>query len=137
MDRAARASRSAAGTVNRNVDMRRTFALALLLLAGCASTQPEPPQRRPVITRLPAAEQSDDTTYVSKVEQVSIEVTTGFCQTGDRMPTARNGALDQPGASIPTAPALGALPYIPNACPVTAGPLARRSVVVTYPKERP
>lgn len=114
--------------------MRRTPALCLLLLAGCASAQGEPAQPRPVITRISSAAQVIDTLYAVKMQPGRVAVL-GACHTGDRMPTARSGRLDQPRATIPTAPALGSLPYIPNACPVTAGPLARKSVTVVYPRK--
>lgn len=112
--------------------MKKTSALGLLLLAGCASAQAEPAQPRPVITRISSAAQEHDPVYVVKVQPARFAVA-GACHTGDRMPTARGGPLDRPRATIPTAPTLGSLPYIPNACPVTAGPLARRSVPAAYP----
>jgi hypothetical protein len=116
--------------------MRKTPALCLLLLAGCASAQTEPARPGPVITRIPLAAEVNDTVHAVKVQPARVTVV-GACHTGDRMPTARNGPLDRPSATIPTAPALGSLPYIPNACPVTVGPLAKPSVPVVYPKEEP
>ncbi|HLM67545.1 MAG TPA: hypothetical protein VK358_08470, partial [Longimicrobium sp.] len=98
--------------------MRKAIVLALPLLAGCASAAAETgPQRAPVIRRVAT------TTYVvgdSSKTGTIIPLVDAPCHTGDRMPTGRLdlGQL----APMPSARPQGALPYIPNLCPVIAAP---------------
>jgi hypothetical protein len=115
--------------------MRKTSALWLLLLAGCAAAQAEAArQPRPVIRHLSTPAEVNDTISIVKVPRASFRIANGPCRTSDPMPTGRFRPLDQPRAAMPTAPLLGPLPYIPNACPVTVGPLAGKSVPAAYPR---
>jgi hypothetical protein len=104
--------------------MRKAIVLALPLLAGCASAAAEPAsQPGPVIRRV-----ATTTTYVlgdSTKTGTIVPLVDAPCRTGDRMPTARLdfGQL----APMPSALPQGAIPYIPNVCPVIALPGARAS----------
>jgi hypothetical protein len=115
--------------------MRHTSAVALLLLAGCAtaprqaSMEPEP--QRHVIRPAPgtASLTVTDSAKRATIRQTRIEIVNGACQTNDPMPTGHYGPSMLPSSlAIPNAQTLRPPAYIPNACPVTAGPLATQSV---------
>lgn len=111
--------------------MRTTLSICLAVAAaGCASTRsPEP--------RASSVQAGDVPVLLAdSVKHTRIEVMNTACETHD--PMAVRLPLSVPGEVAPkNAPAPGAmpngatphpLPYIPNACPVTAGPLAERNV---------
>jgi hypothetical protein len=111
--------------------MRISFVLVLPLLAGCASAQaetaqPSAPASQPgIITRIGTSEGT--VPAGEKIRAVPATVTVaGACQTGDRMPVARLDADET--APMPTTQPGRALPYIPNACPVTVTPAQKPAV---------
>lgn len=115
--------------------MRKTFLLALPLLAGCASAAAKPSSRpgpviRPVATAYYVADDSAGMTKIPSTRAVQIPLTDGPCRTGDRMPTGRLdfGALPP----MPSARPSGALPYIPNVCPVLVQPGIEANSPVIY-----
>ena len=126
--------------------MRTTSAFCLLLLAGCAAAQPrQTPQpqtgpRQPVIRLAPgiASATIPDSAKWVQVIPARIQVVTGACQTNDPMPTALYDpntlppSLAMPNGQTPYPPA-----YIPNACPVTVGPLAQQSRPASFTKVYP
>ena len=104
--------------------MRIASASCLVLLAGCATAQAEPPRQQPapVIRHIATSEGALTARAAAKKATVANEA----CQTNDPMPVAgRSSGVPAP---MPGAPVLGAVPYIPNACPVTV-PLARTAPV--------
>jgi hypothetical protein len=116
--------------------MRETSAFFLLLLAGCAAAQP--PEPRPLSIRLApgiASVTIPDSAQWVPVQSARLKIVNGACQPNDPMPTGHFGrvmlppSLPMPNASTPHPPA-----YIPNACPVTAGPLANRNVPAANPR---
>lgn len=123
--------------------MRHTSAVALLLLAGCAATprqtSPEPlsepePQRHDIRLAPGIASLTipDSAQWVT-VKPARITIVNGACQTNDPMPTRHYGPSTlPPSLPMPNMPTLTSPAYIPNACPVTAGPLAKQSVPAVY-----
>lgn len=119
--------------------MRRSFVLVLPLLAGCAAAQAEtaqPPasESRPVITRIGTSE-GREPAGVKTPSVVAVQVPVSVaeaCQTGDRMPVARLDADEA--APMPSAQPARALPYIPNACPVTVAPAQKPAVPAVHPR---
>jgi hypothetical protein len=117
--------------------MHRSFVLVLPLLAGCASAraenaQPSAPATQPIITRIGTSEGTEPAGV--KIRAVPVPVTVAeACQTGDRMPVARLDADEA--APMPSAQPPRALPYIPNACPVTVAPAQQPPVPVVHPRE--
>lgn len=121
--------------------MRNTSAVVLLLLAGCAtaprqaSMEPEP--QRHVIRLAPgiASLTIPDSVQRVTVKPARITIVNGACQTNDPMPTGQFGPSTlPPSQAMPNAQTLRPLAYIPNACPVTAGPLAKQSVPAVFPR---
>ncbi|HEX6036511.1 hypothetical protein [Longimicrobium sp.] len=112
--------------------MRKALPICLLVAAGCASAGAPEPQGFS-IRRLSS---STPVITADRVKHRLVQVSTA-CETNDRMavgaPVARASgtppttqAPRRPGV-MPNAGTSGSLSYIPNACPVTAGPLANRS----------
>lgn len=108
--------------------MRKVLPICLVVLAGCASAQPPAFSIRRVQSATPVIH-ADRVAY--RIEKVSTA-----CRTNDPMAvgapltrsrSARPQMAPSPGA-MPNGAPRRALPYIPNACPVTAGPLAQRHV---------
>jgi hypothetical protein len=137
--------------------MQRSKYLCLLLLAGCASasvtpeSQPQPQSRQDVIRRAPgiASVTIPDSVQRVKAQPARFRIVSAACQTNDPMPNASPGStLVPPGqpritpgapnnvpGTMPNAPMLQSIPYIPNACPVTAGPLANQSLPAVLQRE--
>ena len=114
--------------------MRRSFVLALPLLAGCASARAETaqssaPATQPLITRIGTSYGTEPA--VEKIRAVTVTVAAA-CPTGDRMPVARLDADEA--APMPSAQPTRALPYIPNACPVTVAPAQKPAVPAVHPR---
>jgi hypothetical protein len=112
--------------------MRKPASLCLLLLTGCASAgtpEPEPTPRSSVIRLAPgiASITIPDSAKWVPVQGARFRIVNGPCDTGDPMPVAKAGEFSVTPA-MPNAPTLQPIPYIPNACPVTAGPLASQSM---------
>jgi hypothetical protein len=111
--------------------MRTALSLGLAVLAGCASAQPRD-AREFSIRRVPVAGVSAPTDDGRSVEKQAVRVVVAntACETNDPMavPMTRASTAERPAGGMSTASGLRSLPYIPNACPVTAGPLANRSV---------
>lgn len=126
--------------------MRKTSAFIVLLLAGCATapqpqSQPQPqPQpraeaRQPVIRLAPgiASVTIPDSARWVTVQPARMKIVNGACETNDPMPTGLyGGSILPPSLPMPNAQTTRPLAYIPNACPVTAGPLAQQSLPATY-----
>ena len=123
--------------------LRNTSAVVLLLLAGCATAprqgSPEPlsesePQRHDIRLAPGIASLTiTDSTQWATVKPARLRIVSGACQTNDPMPTAHYGPSAQPPSrTMPNAQTLRPPAYIPNACPVTAGPLATQSVPAGY-----
>lgn len=115
--------------------MRTMFPICLAILAGCASAQP-----RAIFTRVPPTDAS--VIHADSAKRITARpsrVTSTACETNDPMavrvpfpppgstrltPTPKPGSV----SAMPNAPTPRPLPYIPNACPVTAGPLVQTNV---------
>lgn len=119
--------------------MRHTSAVALLLLAGCAAAprQAAPEPQRHDVRLAPGIASltiPDGARWVT-VKPARITIVNGACQTNDPMPTRHYGPSQlPPSLAIPNAQTQRPLAYIPNACPVTAGPLATQSVPAVFPR---
>lgn len=121
--------------------MRTTSAFIVLLLAGCAtaphqaSLEPEP--QRDDIRPAPgiASLTVTDSAQWLTVKSARLRIANGMCQTNDPMPTRHYGPSRlPPSLPIPNAPTPRPPAYIPNACPVTAGPLANQSFPAGNPR---
>lgn len=112
--------------------MRHTSAVALLLLAGCGTAprqaSPEPQRHDSHPAPRIASLTVTDSAKRATIRGTRIEIVNA-CQTNDPMPTRHYGPSTlPPSLAIPNAQTLRPPAYIPNACPVTAGPLATQSV---------
>lgn len=96
--------------------MRITFALTILLVAGCAAA---PGGSRDAAQ--PSRESRDLAAALLELDSTMIRrmATRAPCETNDPMPTGR---FVQPLPAMPRAQT--PVPRMPNLCPVTAGPLA-------------
>lgn len=113
--------------------MRTTLPLWPVLVAGCASARPQP-------VPVPVAAATDVVaTLVDSTRAARVTVTGAACETNDpmavRTPLASGTTRRNAPGSIPTATSPRSLPYIPNACPVTAGPLSTRAVPAVVNRE--
>lgn len=118
--------------------MRKRSAFCLLLLAGCASGHPQEQQRlesRPAL-EIVSSTVPDSVAWV-QVPGARMKLASMPCETNDPMPTGNFGKFMVPRSMpMPNSPALRPLPYIPNACPVTVGPLASKSVPTLHLRGR-
>jgi hypothetical protein len=118
--------------------MRKTSAFSLLLLAGCASGHPQEQQRIDIrqAPEVVSATVPDSVAWV-QVQGARMRLATLPCETNDPMPTGNFRSFMVPRSMpMPNSPALRSLPYIPNACPVTVGPLASKPVPTVHLRGR-